>query len=69
MILEEITPEEEKIPLKKLAWGIERIDADLKEKRIQYDNLQEQLAELDEMSGEFQEWDRKREHSCLLRRD
>ena len=42
LILEEITPEEEKIPLKKLAWGIERIDADLKEKRIQYDNLQEQ---------------------------
>lgn len=65
LILEEITPEEEKIPLKKLAWGIERIDADLKEKRIQYDNLQEQLAELDEISGEFQEWDRKREAFVL----
>ena len=33
--------------------------AELKEKKIQYENLQEQLAELDEVGQEFRENDRK----------
>ena len=61
LILEEITPEEEKIPIEQLEWERIHITAELKEKRIQYENLQEQLAELDEVGQEFQELDRRRQ--------
>ena len=47
-ILEEISGESE--PLEKLIWEIEHVQGDLKEKRIQYDNLREQLEELDNIS-------------------
>ncbi len=50
IILEEITQEEEKVPIEKLRWEKSHITAELKEKRIQYDNLGEQLAELDEVN-------------------
>lgn len=46
IILEEITQEEEKVPIEKLRWEKSHITAELKEKKIQYDNLGEQLAEL-----------------------
>ena len=60
IILEEITPEEEKIPLKKLRWEHAHVKEELKEKQIQYDNLKEQLAELDEVSEDYREFDKKR---------
>ncbi len=60
LILEEITPEEEKIPLEKLVWEQTHIREELREKQIQYGNLKEQLAELDEVSEDFREYDRRR---------
>ena len=47
-LLEEISGEAE--PLEKLVWEMEHVQADLKEKRIQYDNLREQLEELEGIS-------------------
>ena len=47
-LLEEISGEAES--LEKLIWEKEHIQADLKEKRIQHDNLREQLEELDSVS-------------------
>lgn len=61
LILEEITPEQEKVPIEKLLWEVGHIDMELKEKYIQYENLQEQLAELDEVGEEYREYDRERE--------
>lgn len=61
LILEEITPAEEKVPLQKLIWEKERNEEELKDKQIQYDNLQEELQELDEISDEYKEYDRQRE--------
>lgn len=60
IMLEEITPEEEKIPLEKLVWERSHLEAELKEKQIQYNNLQEQLAELDEVSDDYREYDKRR---------
>ena len=47
-LLEEISGEAE--PLEKLIWEMEHVQGDLKEKRIQYENLREQLEELDGIS-------------------
>lgn len=58
MILEEITPEEEKIPLEKLRWELNHVGEELRERRVQYDNLKEQLEELDEVSDMSREQDR-----------
>lgn len=60
-ILEEIMPEDEKIPLEKLCWEFEREEEELKEKQVQYNNLREQLEEMDEMGEEFWEQERQRE--------
>lgn len=60
-LLEEITPEEEKIPLEKLCWEFERSGEELGEKQVQYNNLREQLEEMDEMGEEFWEQERQRE--------
>lgn len=60
-LLEEITPEEEKIPLEKLYWELERSEEELGEKQVQYNNLREQLEEMDEMGEEFWEQERQRE--------
>lgn len=60
-ILEEIMPEEEKIPLEKLCWELEREKEELGEKQVQYNNLREQLEEMDEMGEEFWEQERQRE--------
>ncbi|MGN1165632.1 MAG: ATP-binding protein [Lachnospiraceae bacterium] len=54
-ILEEITSEEEKIPLEKLIWEKERGAEELLEKQTQYNNLREQLEEMHEMGEEY--WD------------
>lgn len=59
-ILEEIMPEEEKIPLERLCWELERGQEELKEKQTQYNNLREQLEEMDEMSDQFWEQERAR---------
>ena len=60
LILEEITPEEEKIPLEKLVWEQTHVREELREKQIQYGNLKEQLAELDEVSQDYREYDKRR---------
>lgn len=60
LILEEITPEEEKIPLEKLIWEQAHVREELREKQIQYGNLKEQLAELDEVSEDYREYDKRR---------
>lgn len=60
-LLEEITPEEEKIPLEKLLWEAERGEEELREKETQYNNLREQLEEMHEMGEEFWELERQRE--------
>lgn len=60
LILEEITPEEEKIPLDKLVWEQTHVREQLREKQIQYGNLKEQLAELDEVSEDYREYDKRR---------
>lgn len=46
IILEEITQEEEKVPIEKLRWEKAHITEELKEKTIQYDNLGEQLGRI-----------------------
>ncbi len=60
-ILEEIMPEEEKVPLEKLCWELERSEEELGEKLVQYNNLREQLEEMDEMGEEFWEQEKQRE--------
>lgn len=60
-ILEEITPEEEKISAEQLEWSCRHLEAELKEKQIQYENLQEKLEELDEVGEDYQECDKKKE--------
>ena len=47
ILLEKIRPEEEKASREKLLWEQNRIEAELKEKQTQYENLKEQLEELD----------------------
>lgn len=61
IILEEITQEEEKIPIEKLRWEKSHVAAELKEKKIQYENLGEQLAELDEINEHSRECEMKRQ--------
>lgn len=59
-ILEEITPEEEKLPLDQLRWTKERGAEELRDKQIQYSNLQESLAEIDEVADEYKACDRQK---------
>ena len=51
-ILEEITPQEEKIPTDRLKWELERNALELGDKRVRYSNLKEDLEELDGISDE-----------------
>ena len=60
LILEEITPEEEKVPLEKLIWEYDHNAGELQEKQVQYDNLSESLAELDEITGGHKEYEDKK---------
>ncbi len=60
-ILEELIPEEELVSTNKLIWEREHLTQERKEKQIEYDNLQEQLQEQDELGDEYQKMDRERE--------
>lgn len=60
LLLEEITPEENKIPLEQLLWEIEHDEEELRDKKIQYDNLKEQLEELDETAGDDQRYEEQK---------
>lgn len=60
IMLEEITPEEEKSSNEKLMWEQDHLEEELREKQIQYANLQEQLAELEEVSDDYREYDKRR---------
>lgn len=64
-ILEEMIPEEELVSTDKLIWELEHLTEERKEKQIEYDNLQEQLQEQDELGDEYQKLDRKREALLL----
>ena len=60
LILEEITPEEELASREKLLWEQQHLEAEKKEKQIQYDNLQEELADLSELDDVYREQERQR---------
>jgi len=60
LMLEEITPEEEKIPFEKLIWEYEHNEEELRDKQVQYDNLQETLEELEEDSEDYRKYDTQR---------
>lgn len=57
LILEEIMPEEEKLPVQKLLWEYEHNAEELREKQVQYENLKEKLEELCEVSGEHKKYE------------
>lgn len=61
LILEEITLEEEKVPVEKLQWELEHHAEELREKEVQYGNLKEQLEELDELTEEYKQYDMQKE--------
>lgn len=63
LILEEITPEEEKISDEKLLWEFEHNAEALQEKHVQYDNLKEELSELSELTDEHKKYEKRR---CAL---
>lgn len=60
IILEEITPKEEMIPMEKLLWERDHVGEELREKKTQYGNLKEQLDEFDEVSEDYREYDKRR---------
>lgn len=64
-LLEGIVPEEELASTDKLIWELEHLTEERKEKQVEYDNLQEQLQEQDELGGEYQKLDRRREALLL----
>lgn len=64
-LLEEFTSEEELVSTDKLTWKREHLIRQRMEKQVEYDNLQEQLQEMDEMGSEYRESDRKREALLL----
>lgn len=60
-ILEEMTPEEENVPTQKLMWELEHNGEVLRDKQIQYENLKEQLEELDEITEEYKNYERQKD--------
>ncbi len=60
IILEEIVPEEERVSKEKLLWQKSRVLSELREKQVQYGNLQEQLEEMDEINDESKAWERQK---------
>lgn len=64
-ILEEIASEEELVSTDKLIWELEHLTKERKEKQTEYDNLQEQIQEQDELGSGYQKLDRKREALLL----
>lgn len=65
ILLEEIRPEEEKASREKLLWEQNRVEAELKEKQTQYENLKEQLEELDLADDTFERLQQTREAVAL----
>lgn len=59
-LLEEIAPEGELASTHKLTWELEHLMRECQEKKVEYDNLQDRLQELDEMGLEYRESDRQR---------
>lgn len=64
-VAEELDVGEELISTEKLRWKQEQLTNMRKEKQIEYENLQESLRELDHMSMDYREVDRKREALML----
>ena len=64
-VTEELDVGEELISTEKLQWKKEQLTNMRKEKQIEYENLQESLRELDHMSMDYREVDRKREALIL----
>lgn len=60
-MLEEISSLEEKLPTERLIWKRELLGEELRDKQTQYENLQEQLEDLEEMGEVFKEQDKKRQ--------
>lgn len=60
-IMEEILPEEERASAEKLNWELERIAREQKDKQIQYENLQDQLAEMSVVGEEDKALEKKRQ--------
>lgn len=60
LILEEITPEEQLSSREKLLWEQSLFSNEREEKRIQYENIQEQLAELEEFDGSYKRLEQKK---------
>ena len=59
--MEEILPEEERASAEKLNWELERIAREQKDKQIQYENLQDQLAEMSVVGEEDKALEKKRQ--------
>ena len=55
IMLEAIAAKEEQVPLEKMYWELGHLKEELKEKQVQYENLQEQLEEIAETSQEAKE--------------
>lgn len=64
-VTEELDVGEELISTEKLQWKKEQLTNMRKEKQIEYENLQESLRELNHMSMDYREVDRKREALIL----
>lgn len=60
LILEEITPQEEKVSVEQLIWESSHIAEELRDRKTQYENLKEQIEELEEVSDSFREQEKKR---------
>lgn len=65
LMLEEITPEEELASEDKLRWEKQHLEEEKKEKQIQYDNLQEELAELGDLDDVYKEQEKRRRALAL----
>lgn len=59
-MLEEMQASEERYSREKLVWEKAHLESEIKEKQIQYENLQEQLGELVDLGEEFEKLDRKK---------
>lgn len=64
-LLEEMQTEEERYSREKLVWEKAHLEGEIKEKQIQYENLQEQLGELVDLGEEFEKLNRKKAALCL----
>lgn len=59
-VLEELEVEEGLYSNERLIWEQSHLQGELREKQVQYENLQERLGELDDLGSEFAELERKK---------